>query len=260
MSMRFEKPKYNTWIRSKKIIIFLILSLCSIYSIFFIVYSPLFLLFTIPALFFSYIFLIISLSSYRFSSNGGDFQNKIHNLIITFIETKSANKILDIGCGSGNLAIKIAKQFSQAEITGVDYWGKDWQYSKTQCEKNARIEQVEKQLHFAKGTAINLDFKDNHFDNIVSCLTFHEVKDADEKLMCLAEALRVLKPAGGFVFFDLFLDPKFYPIPDKIKEYIDKNNGVVKEIKKLDEFFKLPFPLNDKKVLGYAMLITGTKK
>ena len=49
-------------------------------------------------------------------------------------------KILDIGTGSGSLIIKLAKTFPKSFLTGIDYWGGNWEYSKAQCQQNAEIE------------------------------------------------------------------------------------------------------------------------
>lgn len=257
--MEVVKPQYGTWIRKKAIAVFVFLTVLSIAGLFFFVVALWFLLFIIPAVIFGYILLIISLSSYRFSAVGGDFQRRIHNLIVEQIGTAEPNKILDIGCGSGHLAINIAKHYKNSQVAGIDYWGDNWEYSKQQAETNATLEGVEQRTYFTQGTASKLSFDDNSFDCVVSCLTFHEVRDVDDKLICISEALRVLKPGGRFVFFDLFLDSAFYPALDVIQRSIGKNGGTVTEVRQLSEYFKLPFPLGHKKVLGYALTIIGNK-
>lgn len=40
------------------------------------------------------------------------------------------------------MSIKAAKKFPKAEITGMDYWGTGWDYSKKLCEDNAKAEGV----------------------------------------------------------------------------------------------------------------------
>lgn len=40
------------------------------------------------------------------------------------------------------MAIPVAKRFPKAEVVGLDYWGKVWEYSRVKCERNARIEGV----------------------------------------------------------------------------------------------------------------------
>jgi len=75
--------------------------------------SILFLIFIIPTFIFGYILFIIGVSSWRFSKSGGDYQNKIHQIIVLKVE---GDRILDIGCGSGHLLSKIAKQNPEAKL------------------------------------------------------------------------------------------------------------------------------------------------
>jgi hypothetical protein len=113
-----EKIYYGTWIRKKKIALFLLLLAAFVGLAFMGSLNPVFWLFIIPALPFGYIVFILSLTYYRFSPAGNDFQEKIHQLIAGHL--KSAGALLDIGCGSGKLAIKLAKKHSASRITGLD--------------------------------------------------------------------------------------------------------------------------------------------
>jgi hypothetical protein len=54
-------------------------------------------------------------------------------------------------------------------------------------------------------------------------------------------------------------NPKHYSPLDTIIKYIENNGGKIIETKIFNEYFKLPFPLNNKKVLGYGVLIIGIK-
>lgn len=257
--MKQEKPKYRTWIRRKAIIFFVSLTFISLLGVSFMSFSAWFVLLFIPAVIFGYILAVILWSSYRFSVPGGDYQNRIHRLLIDKMDDFTTGEVLDIGCGSGHLAVEIAREYPGSVVTGVDYWGTDWEYSIHQTEKNAILEGVNSRCRFIQGTASDLPFNDDSFNAVTSCLTFHEVNDTPDRLVCLKQALRVLKPSGKFILFDLFLDPGYYPEADEIIKYIETNGGKIYETKKLSELMKLPFPLNNKKVLGYGMLITGIK-
>jgi ubiquinone/menaquinone biosynthesis C-methylase UbiE len=190
----------------------------------------------------------------RFSKIGGDYQNKIHDMIVSRIE---GDRILDIGCGSGHLLSKIAKQNPEAELVGIDYWGDNWEYSKELCIKNFSIENINNKVEFRKETASNLPDDIGMFDCIVSCLTFHEVQDVNDKTLSIYEALRHLKKGGKFIFIDLFQDPKYYLERKNIDKAIESQNGIITEQIVLSEKMELPFPLKNKKVLGYAEMITG---
>jgi ubiquinone/menaquinone biosynthesis C-methylase UbiE len=251
-----RKPRYRTWIRKKKIILFWCITVLflAISSLGFI-YPVCFFALTGVALF-GYISAVISLTAFRLSPSGGDYQNRIHSLILRYV--RRPGKILDIGCGSGNLIIKIARQHAGGRHYGLDYWGNDWEYSQKQCEENADIEQV-KNISFAQGSASALPFENGSFDTVVSCLTFHEVAGSADKTLLLKEALRVLKRNGNFIFFDLFDDHGFYNGEENIKQAVINAGGGQFTYKRLSEYMRLPYPLQTKKVLRYGVLITGTK-
>ncbi|AIM17187.1 hypothetical protein HW35_13815 [Bacillus sp. X1(2014)] len=249
-----RKTKYKTWIRTKAIIIFSILTAISLLLLLLSFVNILILVFIIPAFIFGYILFIIGFSRWRFSKIGGDYQKKIHQLIASKVE---GNRILDIGCGSGHLLSMIAKQNPKSELVGIDYWGDNWEYSKELCINNFKAENIKNNVEFRKETASNLPNDIGMFDCIVSCLTFHEVQDVKDKTIPINEALGHLKKGGKFIFINLFQDPKYYPEPQKIEKVIKSQNGMVTERVPLSKIIELPFPLKHKKVLGYAEMIIG---
>lgn len=254
-----KKPVYKTWIRINKIITFLGISILLILILFMSINLFVRIIAAVLAVPFLYILFIISYSYYQFSDFGGNFQYRIHNLIIDRADFKGEGRILDIGTGSASLIIKLAKSFPKASLVGIDYWGKDWEYSKKMCETNAEYEGVADKINFIKASASNLPFNDNEFDLVVSCLTFHEVKDESDKIKVLKEGLRVLKNNGEFIFLDLFLDEKIFG--NNIEFFKDINSLGVSEVKveKLESMIDLPFILLHNKVLGNAVVIYGKK-
>jgi ubiquinone/menaquinone biosynthesis C-methylase UbiE len=164
-----------------------------------------------------------------------------------------------VGCGSGSLVVKLATASADSTVTGVDSWGRDWEYSKELCEDNARIEGVSARTAFLKQSGAALRFADGSFDVVVSCLTFHEIGDVQRKSDGVVEALRVLRPGGRYVFLDLFGDPGFYPSIDEVRQAIGTAGVSIAQFASLADCMPLPFPLRHPKVLGHAMLIVGTK-
>jgi SAM-dependent methyltransferase len=221
--------------------------------------SPWFLLFLVPLGIFGYITMILALTMYRFAPRGGDLQRRVHDLIAAKAELAPKSQALDVGCGSGSLVVRLARASADSTVTGVDSWDRDWEYSKKQCEDNARIEGVAARTVFLKQSGAALGFADGSFDAVVSCLTFHEIGDVRRKSDGLVEALRVLRPGGRYVFLDLFGDPAFYPSVDDVRTAIDQANGSIAEFGGLGDWLPLPFPLRHPKVLGHAMLVVGTK-
>lgn len=134
---------------------------------------------------------------------------QIHQFLLNRLSWDGKGTLLDIGCGSGALTIRCAKKFPDADITGVDYWGREWDYAREQCEKNARLEGV-KPITFQKGDAAKLPYTTESFDAVVSNFVFHEVKTEPDKRKVIREALRVLKKGGAFAFHDLFAQKQLY--------------------------------------------------
>jgi ubiquinone/menaquinone biosynthesis C-methylase UbiE len=166
-------------------------------------------------------------------------------------------RLLDVGCGSGQLLIRFAKS-APGEYVGLDHWGDNWEYSQSQAERNAQLEGVQG-LQFLHGSASCLPFSDGDFRRVVSSLTFHEVRDVAVKAASIAEALRVLEPGGRFAFVDLFDDPVFYDGRDQVLKTIQRAGGEVRSAGSLSELLELHFPLTMAKVLKYAVIVSGIK-
>jgi ubiquinone/menaquinone biosynthesis C-methylase UbiE len=170
-------------------------------------------------------FVYFAYARYRFSPQGGNIQVRIRDLVEGYLEWDGEGKVIDIGCGNAPLTISLAKKYHNAKITGVDYWGAAWGYSKDFCERNAEIEGVAMRVSFQRASASALPFDDESFDAAVSNLVFHEVKDARDKRDVIKEALRVVRKGGTFVFQDFFLRKRVYGEIDDLLETI-KSWGV----------------------------------
>jgi SAM-dependent methyltransferase len=251
--------EYGNWIRKK---ILLILGLCSLAlgilaliplgPVYQIVMASLFALTFISFLFPLY-------SYFMFSQKGGRFQEKVYDLIIRSLGATIQGRILDIGSGNGVLAVRLAQHHREAEVVGMDYWGRDWEYSKSICERNAQTGKVENRVHFQKGDAAALDFESDSFDGSVSNLTFHEVQSAPDKREVVREALRVLKPGCSFAYVDYFYEPKFYGNASEFEEYLKCLNLSHFESRPLQEMMKIPLLLRHPKILGKAGILYGRK-
>ena len=250
---------YGNWIRKK---ILLILGSCAagLGVLIIIPLGSLYRLIMTVLFVITFISFLFPLYSYvMFSQKGGRFQEKIYNLIIQSLGASVNGRILDIGSGNGVLAVKLAQQHAEAEILGIDYWGKDWEYSKSVCEKNAQAGKVENRVHFQKGDAAALEFPRDTFDGAISNLTFHEVKSVGDKRAVVEEALRVVKPAGRFAFVDYFYEAKYYGKASDFEEYLKGLKLLQFEYKLLRDIMPLPVILRHPKILGKVGIIYGRK-
>lgn len=109
-------------------------------------------------------------------------------------------KVLDLCCGTGDLAIYIAKMSaSNVEITGVDY---------SQPMLDIAVQKAQKmgvggRISFRYGDVANLPFPDNYFDCIGISFAFRNLtyKNPLTKQF-LSEILRVLRPGGKFIIVE----------------------------------------------------------
>lgn len=250
---------YGNWIRKKNL---LILGLCTLAAgaLFFIPLGPIYRIIVAVLFVVLLVSFLFPLYSYvMFSQNGGKFQEKIHNLLIRSLGAEVRGKILDIGCGNGVLAVRLAQHFGGVEVTGVDYWGEEWEYSKGVCEKNARTGHVEERVHFQKGDAAGLEFAGDTYDGATSNLTFHEVKSVADKRKVVREALRVVKPGGAFAVIDNFYETKHYGKASEFDDFLGGLHLSQVECKPLKDSMTVPAILRHPRILGKAGILYGRK-
>ena len=166
-----------------------------------------------------------SMSSVAYPANVRALEANLLSLLRTHWDGRG--KVLDIGTGGGRLAVPIAMEFPEANVTGVDIWQKAWGHAgltKERAENNAAIAEVSDRCMFQYGSALELPFDDGEFSLVVSAFVFHEISVPD-KTVLLKEALRVLAPGGILVVCDLF--PRGYKVKN-IPELLEKvqNLGV----------------------------------
>ena len=154
----------------------------------------------------------------RFSYSGKrQLSRQIIDGIAKYVNIPDGGIGLDIGCGSGALAIACAKRNPKARVVGLDRWGKEYaSFSKTLCENNAKAEKAEN-VTFEKGDALKLRYKDESFDAVFSNYVYHNIPSKNRQVILL-ETLRVLKKGGIFVIHDIFSRAKY----GNIKEFAEK--------------------------------------
>lgn len=106
---------------------------------------------------------------------------------------------LDLGCGPGHLALRLARQAPGLDVTGLDL-ADDMLSRATSCAQAAGIGS---RVRFRKGNVEDIPFSDTSFDLVVSTLSLHHWA---EPVAALDEIARVLKPGGAFIIFDLRRD------------------------------------------------------
>ena len=104
-------------------------------------------------------------------------------------------RILDMGCGIGQLTVALKERFPDAEVWGVDIGAPMLRYG------HLRANKLGVGANFAQRLAHETGFPDGHFDLVTSYLLHHEVP-ADITLRTIAEAQRVTRPGGVYYPLD----------------------------------------------------------
>ncbi|MCP5243859.1 class I SAM-dependent methyltransferase [Nitrosomonas sp.] len=110
-------------------------------------------------------------------------------------QLEDEQRVLDLGSGTGSLAILIKQCFPGIEISALDCDPKILSLASRKAER------AQAGIHFVRAFAERLPYPDNYFDRILSSLLFHHLT-GDSKRKTAIEMLRVLKPGGEMYVMD----------------------------------------------------------
>ncbi len=169
------------------------------------------------------------------------------------VKLPAGGKCLDVGCGSGALAIAVAKRNPKAQVIGIDRWGKEYaSFSRALCEQNAKAEGVSNAA-FQQGDATHLDFPDGTFDAVVSNYVYHNIPG--DRQAYLLETLRTLKKGGAFALHDIFSKSKYGDMQAFVQKLRDMGCQKVELIDTTNGQFMTPFEAGWMALSGSALLV-----
>ena len=115
--------------------------------------------------------------------------------LVQEIAPAPGERILEFGYGTGTNLLRAYKFCPESFYYGLDIDEEVHNIAASKLKK----EGVQAKLELYDGG--NFPFTDHRFDKVYSCLVFHQL-DASEKLHCLREIYRVLKPGGSLTIGD----------------------------------------------------------
>lgn len=118
------------------------------------------------------------------------------DLMLEYVWNDSPKRILELGCGSGNLTERILKKFPNAKLTAVDASGRMIDIARHRFSEW-------RELEFKQAAFQQLAFPKDTYDLIVSSISIHHLND-EEKLALFQHARDWLSPNGIFTFCDQF--------------------------------------------------------
>lgn len=90
----------------------------------------------------------------------------------TFYKNPKPHTILDVGCGGGQFAIQLAKEFPNAQIVGIDISAEAIEFAKKQLP-----ETLTQRVKFEVSSTTKLPFPPDSFDVVTSTLVCHHLTD-----------------------------------------------------------------------------------
>ncbi len=123
---------------------------------------------------------------------------KFRRRIADVIPVQRGDAILDVGCGTGDLAFVLAERVgASGSVAGIDA-------SPEMIARAQRKARRRSPVDFQVALAQALPFAGQRFDHVVSSLAFHHLP-GDLKRQALLSIARVLKPGGRLTIVDFFV-------------------------------------------------------
>lgn len=120
---------------------------------------------------------------------------KVHSALVQQAGLTPGAKVLEIGCGTGNLTIAAKDAQPAAEVVGTD--PDPLALARAQRKLNGRTG-----IRFERAYAQDLHFPDATFDRVLSSFMLHHL-DSEVKPLLAAEVFRVLRPGGTLHLVDV---------------------------------------------------------
>jgi ubiquinone/menaquinone biosynthesis C-methylase UbiE len=116
--------------------------------------------------------------------------------LLRHADLRAGERVLDLGCGTGTLALMASETAPGIEIEGLDA---DREVLRS---ARAKADDAGCPIRFREGMATDLPYDDERFDVVLSTLFFHHLEDAAKRATA-AEVARVLKPGGRVIVGDI---------------------------------------------------------
>jgi ubiquinone/menaquinone biosynthesis C-methylase UbiE len=119
------------------------------------------------------------------------FYRRVHAVLMQHVErTSKPARVLDLGCGTGQLTVDLAQRYPDALVMGGDM----------SADMLARGRHRGAEVPFVQANVYGLPFADGSLDLITNTISYHWYLDHRR---ALSEVARVLAPGGHFIMATL---------------------------------------------------------
>lgn len=120
---------------------------------------------------------------------------RLHRALLEQAELRPDHRVLDVGCGTGTLALTVKRLHRGIEAVGLD------PDANALARATAKAKRAGLQVRFDQASADALPYGHGSFDRVFSSMMFHHLRPAQKEGM-LREVRRVLAPGGRLEFLD----------------------------------------------------------
>jgi SAM-dependent methyltransferase len=119
----------------------------------------------------------------------------LHDELMREAHLEPGHLVLDVGCGTGSLAVRIRVNHPQVEVVGLDPDAKALSIARRKAIRAGVV------VRFEQGFGDTLPFEDAEFDRVTSSMMLHHL-DLPTRRGMLRELFRVLRPGGSLHLLD----------------------------------------------------------
>jgi ubiquinone/menaquinone biosynthesis C-methylase UbiE len=149
-----------------------------------------------------------------------------HRLIVQAVDPPADARILDLGCGTGQLAAQLAKRVPHGTVLGVD--------PAEEMIRVARRQHRRKNLSFEVGCSDAIPAGAGAFDVIVSTISFHHWVRPVESLR---EVARVLRRGGRLLILDFCRDNLVVATLDQVQRWLQPSHVGIASANEMRRYF-----------------------
>lgn len=121
-------------------------------------------------------------------------ERAVKQRLVELADLRPGQRALDVGCGTGTLALMLAEAQPEAEIVGLDGDPRALAIARGKPCPGGKVS-------FDEGMSFALPYPDASFDRATSSLMLHHLTTANRE-RTLREIARVLRPGGGLAVLD----------------------------------------------------------
>jgi ubiquinone/menaquinone biosynthesis C-methylase UbiE len=135
---------------------------------------------------------LIPVYNWAFRALAGRAHEAFRGRVLELAALSGDEFVLDAGCGTGLMALRIAARYPCCRVHGIDLSPKMIAAARRDSQKRGLASD------FCVGSITDMPYPDGFFDVVITNIMYHHL-DRAEKQQAVSEIARVLKPRGRYV-------------------------------------------------------------